>query len=76
VVIESERWTTAEAAEFCGVTPGRFRSLAADNSVYPVAREPGLAGQNLWDAAEVRAMQESRPGQGKGGGRPRREEAS
>lgn len=67
---QPERWTTTEAAVFCGVTPGRFRSLAAANSVEPVAREPGVAGENLWDADEVRAMQESRPGQGKGGGRP------
>jgi hypothetical protein len=68
-VAEPERWTTTEAAKFCGVAPGRFRSLAAEYRLKYVGIDLD-ARENLWDAAQVKAMQESRPGQGKGGGRP------
>ena len=56
--------TTTEAATFLKVTPARFRSIAAAAGLRPVARRPGRAGQNLWDAAAVALIYRGRPGQG------------
>jgi hypothetical protein len=58
-------WTTAQAAEYCGVKPvtyGYYRTkLGAPD---PVSRQPGRKGQDLYDPEAVRAWQANRTGQG------------
>lgn len=60
-----ELWTTTQAAEHCGVKPKTFNDyrqrLGAPD---PVDRQPGRSGQDLYDAAAVRAWHASRPGRG------------
>src|SRR5256885_11771148 len=71
---ERETWTTAQACEFWnpdGITPASFRKWMSDLGIEPVGREPGRSGQNLWDVAQIREAKDGRPGQGKGGGRPK-----
>lgn len=57
--------TTAEAAAICGVKPKTYsyyrKRLGAPD---PVARQPGVTGQDLYDLAEVRQWQDNRTGQG------------
>ena len=56
--------TTTEAAKFLNVTPARFRSIATAAGLRPVARRPGSADQDLWEAAAVALIYRGRPGQG------------
>jgi hypothetical protein len=42
----------------------RFQTLSL-LGVAPVSREPGRGGQNLYDAAEIRAAKARMPGRGK-----------
>lgn len=62
----TEQWTSAEAASFLGVASadvaGRILRRA---DIRPVARQPGRAGQNLYDAEAVRGFKVGRPGQGR-----------
>lgn len=61
-----ELWTTAEAAEFLGASSaGSGRKTLSRLGVAPVSREPGRGGQNLYDAARVRAAKARMPGRGK-----------
>lgn len=63
--IDRELWTTAQAAEHCGVKPKTYdyyrKRLGAPN---PVRREPGRGGQDLYDPSEVRTWQANRAGRG------------
>jgi len=58
----SEQLTTTQAAELAGVKPSGVHRLLARAEIRPVGREPGRAGQNLYDAAQVRAAVQARPG--------------
>ena len=61
-----ELWTTAEAAGYLGATSaGSGRKTLSRLGVAPVSREPGRGGQNLFDAAKVRAARSRMPGRGK-----------
>ena len=63
---ESELWTTAEAADYLGASSeGSGRKTLSRLGVAPVSREPGRGGQNLYDAAEIRAAKARMPGRGK-----------
>nr|WP_255716731.1 hypothetical protein [Corynebacterium sp. ACRPR] len=57
-------WTVNQCAEHCGITATTWRSYrkrgATHPSPRPVARLDGRTP--LWDADEVRAWHESRPG--------------
>jgi hypothetical protein len=65
-VTESELWTTAEAADYLGASSeGSGRKTLSRLGVAPVSREPGRGGQNLYDAAEIRAAKARMPGRGK-----------
>jgi hypothetical protein len=65
-VTEPELWTTAEAAAYLGATTaGSGRKTLSRLGVVPVSREPGRAGQNLYDASKVRAAKARMPGRGK-----------
>jgi hypothetical protein len=65
-VTEPELWTTAEAAAFLGASSaGSGRKTLSRLGVAPASREPGRAGQNLYDASKVRAAKERMPGRGK-----------
>lgn len=60
-----ELWTTAQAAEHCGVSPNTYRYYQKRlGAPAPVLREPGRGGQNLYRAQEVRAWHAGRRGQG------------
>lgn len=62
----SELWTTAEAAAYLGASPaGSGRKTLSRLGVAPVSREPGRAGQNLYDASQVRAAKARMSGRGK-----------
>jgi hypothetical protein len=62
-----ELWTTAEAAAYLGATStGSGRKTLFRLGVFPVSREPGRGGQNLYDAGQVRAARAGMPGRGKG----------
>ncbi len=58
----SEQITTTQAAELAGVKPTGVHRLLARAGVRPVGREPGRAGQNLYDAAQVEVAVRARPG--------------
>ena len=62
---DEELWTTARAAEHCGVSASTYRdyirTLGAPGAI---SRQPGRAGQNLHSAAAVREWQAARVGQG------------
>jgi len=58
----SEQITTTQAAEFAGVKPAGVHRLLHRAGIRPVGREPGRSGQNLYDAAQVRAAVQARPG--------------
>jgi hypothetical protein len=61
-----ELWTTAEAAAYLGASSaGSGRKTLSRLGVAPVSREPGRAGQNLYDAPKVRAAKTRMPGRGK-----------
>ena len=63
---EPELWTTAEAAEYLGASSaGSGRKTLSRLGVVPLSREPGRGGQNLYQAAEVRAAKARMPGRGK-----------
>lgn len=63
---ESALWTTAEAAKYLGASSaGSGRKTLSRLEVAPVSREPGRGGQNLYDAAKVRAAKARMPGRGK-----------
>jgi hypothetical protein len=65
-VTEPELWTTAEAAGYLGAaSAGSGRKTLSRLGVAPVSREPGRAGQNLYDGAMVRAAKARMPGRGK-----------
>lgn len=61
---DRELWTTAQAAEHCGVKPKTYsyyrQRLGAPD---PVGAQPGR-GQDLYDAEQVRAWHAGRTGQG------------
>jgi hypothetical protein len=62
---ERELWTTAQAAEHCGVRPSTYRDYVhRQGAPGHVARQPGRSGQDLYDAAAVRKFQANRKGQG------------
>ncbi len=54
--------TTGQAAELARVKPAGVHRLLHRAGIRPVGREPGRAGQNLYDAAQVRAALQARPG--------------
>lgn len=62
---DRELWTTAQAAEYCGVQAKTYsyyrKRLGAPD---PVSSQPGRGGQDLYDAAQVREWQANRRGQG------------
>ena len=64
-MLDPELWTTNQAAEHCGIQPATWRDYVHRNGAPgPVSREPGRAGQDLYDATAVRAYQAGRPGRG------------
>lgn len=63
---EPELWTTAQAAGYLGASSaGSGRKTLSRLGVTPISREPGRGGQNLYDAAKVRAAKARMPGRGK-----------
>jgi len=63
--------STAEAAEMAGVTAATFRTYVARGDG---PKPDGHLGRTpWWKASTVRAWLKSRPGQGVGGGRPRKD---
>ncbi len=58
----SELITTTQAAELAGVKPTGVHRLLHRAAIRPVGREPGRSGQNLYDAAQVEAAVQARPG--------------
>jgi len=58
----SEQITTTQAAELAGVKAAGVHRLLHRAGIRPVGREPGRAGQNLYDAAQVQAAVQARPG--------------
>lgn len=66
---QPEEWDTAQVAVFLGYTgdsaEATARSWLARWKVKPVARGPGRAGKNLYDAGQVRAAHEGRTGRGR-----------
>lgn len=62
---DRELWTTTQAAEHCGVKPRTFNDYRHRRGAPdPVGREPGLRGQDLYDAAQVREWKAGLKGQG------------
>lgn len=63
---QPERWTTSQIAERYNASSNRSIAVALSRlGIRPVAREPGRSGQNLYDAAQVRAAMAARPGAGR-----------
>jgi len=61
---EQELWTTAQAAEHCGVRPSTYRDyVSRQGAPKHVSRQPGR-GQDLYLAEAVRAWHAKRPGRG------------
>lgn len=57
-----ELLTTTQVAELAGVKITGVGRLLHRAGIRPVAREPGRAGQNLYDGAQVQAAVRARPG--------------
>lgn len=58
-------WTTAQAAEHCGVKPKTYTYyVLRQGAPAAVSRQPGRGGQDLFDAEAVRAWHANRPGHG------------
>jgi hypothetical protein len=67
----TDRLTTTDAAALIGVTPASWRKYVSDGRA---PKPDGYLGRTPWWWPEtVQQWQASRPGQGKGGGRPRKE---
>lgn len=62
----SEQWTTTQAASFGNMKRDSFTRLVRRDATapQPVSRQPGAAGEYLFDAAAVRTWYATRPGQG------------
>lgn len=61
----SQQWTTTEVQEYLGASSVRSVSKTLSRlGVRPVARQPGRSGENLYDAAQIRAAKASMPGRG------------
>jgi hypothetical protein len=80
-VSERELWTTTQVGEFFGLnSPATARSRINRLGLTPATGPEGArlvdpeSGENLYDAAEVRAGKERMPGKGVGGGRPRKDQ--
>lgn len=63
----TELWTPEQVAEHMGVKPDSVRRALHRLGVRPVAREPGRAGRNLYDPAQVRAAAAGMPRKSKRG---------
>ena len=59
-----ELWNLDTVAAHLGVKPKSADAQLRRWGIVAVGREAGREGQNLYDAAQVRAAHESRPGQG------------
>jgi hypothetical protein len=66
----TDQLTTADVADVLGVTPATVRSYAA-RGVLPKP-DGHLARTPWWRPDTIIEWKASRPGQGKGGGRPRK----
>lgn len=61
----TDRWTTAQVAEYLGVNPSTYRDYVADGRAPgPLRERDPDTGAKLYDAAAVKAWHESRPGRG------------
>lgn len=61
----AERWTTRQAADYCGIEPDTYRAYVNRGLAPPALheRDPDT-GARMHDADAVRAWNASRPGQG------------
>lgn len=61
----SEQWTIDQVAEFLGAaSTGSARKTLSQWGVQAIGRQPGRAGQSLYDAQQVRTAKAKRPGRG------------
>lgn len=61
----TERWTTAQAAEWCNIRPSTYRDYVSEGRApAPLPERDPASGAKLHDAAAVRAWHASRPGAG------------
>lgn len=72
----SERWTTDDVMRFRGLkTRESVRDWLSTHGIPAIGRQPGRSGLNEYDADTVRRVAAGLPGQGVGGGRPRKQTA-
>ncbi|WP_307795654.1 hypothetical protein [Actinacidiphila acididurans] len=64
---DHELWSAVEVAAYLGIQPGSARGTLSRWGVKAVRHEPGTSGrvEARYDAAEVRAAAETRPGRGR-----------
>jgi len=69
----TERWTTDDVKAFLGLSSRESaRDWLSTHDICAIGRQPGRSGLNEYDAATIRQVAAQRPGQGAGGGRPRK----
>jgi hypothetical protein len=56
---ETEMWTTSEAAAYLGASsPGSARKILSRLGISAAGRRAGRDGENLYEAAKIRAARE------------------
>lgn len=61
----TERWTTAQVAEWCNIRPGTYRDYVSEGRAPgPLRERDPETGAKLYDAEAVKEWHASRPGAG------------
>jgi len=61
----TERWTTTQVAEYCGVNPGTYRDYVSEGRAPgPLNERDPETGAKLYDSAAVIKWHANRPGAG------------
>jgi hypothetical protein len=71
--VTERRWTTDDVMAFLGLgSRESARDWLSTHGIQATGRQSGRSGLNEYDEDDVRAAAAKRPGQGVGGGRPRK----
>lgn len=61
----TERWTTAQVAEWCNIRPSTYRDYVSEGRAPgPLPERDAETGAKLYDAAAVKEWHANRPGAG------------
>lgn len=62
----TDRWTTAQVADYCGIRPGTYRDYVnRQGAPGPLRERDPDTGAKLYDVDAVKAWHANRPGRGR-----------